>query len=261
MVVSLGPGRFYGSGLPRPWFHAGVRFSEERVDPPPPVLDPLLRWARDAHWSMGGVSFQRHRLQGRIQGSIKQLRSEAERSAKQQSRHDAETRKRKLLAEIDADDGDDGGKPSPRRLRQRPLTIVDDDEGSSSESDQVEETAKHQVTLEEEPSSRPRRKSVRKLGDEFDRVAARSTQEEVAPGSDVPLPTRAVMTGDASSPRSRARKPIKEGIQIPDLHQSEGPPEKPKAKKEEQVVTATSPPVGSGVSPRRSSRLSRSPRS
>ncbi|KAL0443974.1 UNVERIFIED_CONTAM: hypothetical protein Slati_2120100 [Sesamum latifolium] len=67
MVVALGPGKFYGSSLPRPRFYTDVKLNDERVDPPLPVMDPLMAWAQEAHWSMGGLSFKRHRLQGRIE--------------------------------------------------------------------------------------------------------------------------------------------------------------------------------------------------
>ena len=77
MVVALGPGRFYGSGLPRPRFFPG-----DRVDPPVSVTDPLLAWAQEAHWSMGGLGVKRLRLQGRIEGSIDKLRRRARRDAR-----------------------------------------------------------------------------------------------------------------------------------------------------------------------------------
>ncbi|KAM3287226.1 transcriptional regulator ATRX [Capsicum chacoense] len=80
MVVALGPGKFYGSSLPRPRFYENL--NGERVDPPVSVLDPLMSWAEEAHWSMGGLSFKRLRLQGRIEGNIKKLRSEKEKIEK-----------------------------------------------------------------------------------------------------------------------------------------------------------------------------------
>ncbi|MCD7466839.1 hypothetical protein HAX54_003877 [Datura stramonium] len=79
MVVALEPRKFYGSSLPRPRFY---KPNEERVDPPVSILDPLMSWAEEAHWSMGGVSFKRHRLQGRIEGNIEKLRAERERVEK-----------------------------------------------------------------------------------------------------------------------------------------------------------------------------------
>ncbi|KAK1291331.1 hypothetical protein QJS10_CPB17g00823 [Acorus calamus] len=80
MVLALGPGKFYGSGLPRPRFYEGDGM---RVDPPVPVMDPLLAWATEAHWSMGGLSFKRQRLQGKIEGSIHKLRAHVEEGEKQ----------------------------------------------------------------------------------------------------------------------------------------------------------------------------------
>ncbi|KAK6919072.1 hypothetical protein RJ641_017494 [Dillenia turbinata] len=82
MVISLGPGKFYGRALPRPRIYADVQYNDERVDPPTSVLDPLLEWANEAHWSMGGLSFKRHRLQGRIEGNVKKLRAEREKIEK-----------------------------------------------------------------------------------------------------------------------------------------------------------------------------------
>ncbi|PPR93749.1 hypothetical protein GOBAR_AA26920 [Gossypium barbadense] len=76
MVVPLGPGKFYGSSLPRPRIYSETRFNSERVDPPVPVLDPLLSWANEAHWSMGGLSFKRLRLQGRIEGNVQRLKAQ-----------------------------------------------------------------------------------------------------------------------------------------------------------------------------------------
>ncbi|KAG6429625.1 hypothetical protein SASPL_107677 [Salvia splendens] len=60
MVVQLGPGKFYGSSLPRPRFYTDVKLNSERVDPPPSVTDPLMSWAQEAHWSMGGLNVKRH---------------------------------------------------------------------------------------------------------------------------------------------------------------------------------------------------------
>ncbi|KAJ8749229.1 hypothetical protein K2173_018705 [Erythroxylum novogranatense] len=82
MVVPLGPGKFYGSGLPRPRIYTDVKFNVERIDPPASVMEPFLTWAREAHWSMGGLSFERLRLQGRIEGNIDRLRKQKDKQAK-----------------------------------------------------------------------------------------------------------------------------------------------------------------------------------
>ncbi|KAH0902560.1 LOW QUALITY PROTEIN: hypothetical protein HID58_042063, partial [Brassica napus] len=52
-TVAIRPVEFYGNGLPRPRFFDTPKFNSHRVDPPLSVLDPLLSWAREAHWSMG----------------------------------------------------------------------------------------------------------------------------------------------------------------------------------------------------------------
>ncbi|XP_057950995.1 uncharacterized protein LOC131145827 [Malania oleifera] len=78
MVVSLAPGKFYSGRLPRPRLYDDVKLNGHRVDLPLSVLDPLVSWAHQAHWSMGGLSFTRHRLHGRIEGCIKKLRAQSE---------------------------------------------------------------------------------------------------------------------------------------------------------------------------------------
>ncbi|KAJ6763856.1 hypothetical protein OIU79_024406 [Salix purpurea] len=64
-----------GSTLPRPRIYTDVKHSVERVDPPVPVMDPFLSWANEAHWSMGGLNFNRLRYQGRIEGNTDKLRN------------------------------------------------------------------------------------------------------------------------------------------------------------------------------------------
>ncbi|KAL1203162.1 hypothetical protein V5N11_015397 [Cardamine amara subsp. amara] len=77
---SIRPAEFYGNALPRPRFFDNPQFNSCRVDPPLSVLDPLLSWAKDAHWSMGGLNFTRLRLQGRIEGNVNKLRAQLEKS-------------------------------------------------------------------------------------------------------------------------------------------------------------------------------------
>ncbi|XP_020587898.1 uncharacterized protein LOC110029794 [Phalaenopsis equestris] len=146
MVVALGPGKFYGSSLPRPRFFSDVKLNDVRVDPPVPVMDPLLSWANEAHWSMGGLSFQRNRLQGRIEGSIKKLRVQQDR-----------TRRKKAGDKIRSF----GVKPSS-------LKSLDSEQTKSSE-----EVAP--VT----PSPPPKKKRARKLMDEFEKVAVEEKSKSV----------------------------------------------------------------------------------
>ncbi|CAH9079829.1 unnamed protein product [Cuscuta europaea] len=126
MVVTLGPGKFYGKSLPRPRIYEDVKFNDRRVDPPVPVFDALMSWAEEAHWSMGGLSFKHHRLQGRIEGNINKLREEEEKVHRKSSVTSpvmstpspppaplALKRKRRLICE--AEDDDESHKAFPVR--------------------------------------------------------------------------------------------------------------------------------------------------
>ncbi|XP_022989501.1 uncharacterized protein LOC111486558 [Cucurbita maxima] len=169
MVVPLGPGKFYGSSLPRPRYYTDVKFNDERVDPPTPVLDPFLSWANEAHWSMGGLSFNRLRLQGRIEGNVNKLRTEREKIAKKKK---VETQERS-----DSDVRDDAVRrskklksvsPPPvpiatKRRRLMPLfDAEDDDVGEHKEEIRV-----------------VKRRLVKKLGDDFDRVAVEGKKNQL----------------------------------------------------------------------------------
>ncbi|XP_044466306.1 uncharacterized protein LOC123196370 [Mangifera indica] len=152
MVVTLGPGKFYGSSLPRPRIYANTKLNPERVDPPVPVMDPLLSWANDAHWSMGGLSFKRLRLQGRIEGSVTKLRKEREKMAKSQTKYclnNSGTNNKKRSASVSP-------PPDPVALKKRRFLALSDEE----EGEEV-----HKVVEKEKGSYR------RKLIKDFDRVA------------------------------------------------------------------------------------------
>ncbi|KAL4279235.1 hypothetical protein GQ457_03G006560 [Hibiscus cannabinus] len=148
MVVPLGPGKFYGSSLPRPRIYTETRFNSERVDPPVPVLDPLLSWANEAHWSMGGLSFKRLRLQGRIEGNVKKLKAQRE----------------KLVYDKDDDpivkrnnrDASASPPPAPMAVKRRGFFDFDNVDDEESESEGEEMMVK---------------RVVRKLGEYFERVA------------------------------------------------------------------------------------------
>ncbi|KAG6410235.1 hypothetical protein SASPL_128288 [Salvia splendens] len=53
MVVPLGPGKFYDSGLLRPCFYTDVKLNSERVDPPPSVTDPLMEKGGEEEIGLG----------------------------------------------------------------------------------------------------------------------------------------------------------------------------------------------------------------
>ncbi|KAL6535780.1 hypothetical protein OROHE_012624 [Orobanche hederae] len=158
MVVALGPGKFYGSSLPRPRFYTDVKFNDERVDPPPSVMDPLMAWAEEAHWSMGGLSFKRHRLQGRIEGKIERLRAQRESVFKKSQKQQKSARVSPAPGpEKDSNSSRVSKTPSPLPppvplKRRRVVGLVD----------------------EEEEAGLMKRGPVRKLGDDFERVARES---------------------------------------------------------------------------------------
>ncbi|PWA35506.1 hypothetical protein CTI12_AA608860 [Artemisia annua] len=155
MVIALGPGKFYGSSLPRPRIYTDIKYNTYRVDPPVSVLDPFMSWAEEAHWSMGGLSFNRHRLQGRIEGDIDKIRNHIETNIKKRE--------------------DPGVPPAPiaNKRKRRFVGLVDE------EDDDVADDV-----------SGGRKWPVRKLSDEFDRVATKKGEIE----------------GEGVSARTRGRK-------------------------------------------------------
>lgn len=147
-IVSIRPVTFYGNGLPRPRFFDNPKFNAYRVDPPVSVLDPLLSWARDAHWSMGGLNFTRLRLQGRIEGNVNKLRAQLEKSSPVK----LESGRKKKRS------GSESPPAAPivlKRRRYLDLNDSDDDDEVGSEDEGV-------VRIR------------RKLSDDFDRVAGES---------------------------------------------------------------------------------------
>uniref|UniRef100_A0A2N9F0B3 Uncharacterized protein n=1 Tax=Fagus sylvatica TaxID=28930 RepID=A0A2N9F0B3_FAGSY len=157
MVVPLGPGKFYGSSLPRPRIYTDVKFSDYRVDPPVPVTDPFMSWANEAHWSMGGLSFKRLRLQGRIEGSVTKLRAEHEKFIKMEAKKSGSPDgsgtnlpKRPVL-------GSDSPPPAPIATKRRRYMALIEEEEEEEEEEAI--------------GAIKRRRLVKKLGDDFDRVA------------------------------------------------------------------------------------------
>ncbi|GFS41137.1 hypothetical protein Acr_00g0072630 [Actinidia rufa] len=183
MVVPLGPGKFYGSSLPRPRIYTDVKLNDFRVDTPAPVLDSLMSWANEAHWSMGGLSFKRLRLQGRIEGSVTKLRRQQE---KLQKSRDSRSASASRIRDSDGE-SDEDKSPSPMpppapiaTKRRRFLAAIEEED----EGEEVDEIMKR---VEREERGGGKRRLARKLGDDFDRVAAEkgSPAKEVSGGSDV----------------------------------------------------------------------------
>ncbi|PSR89770.1 50S ribosomal protein like [Actinidia chinensis var. chinensis] len=184
MVVSLGPGKFYGSSLPRPRIYTDVKLNDYRVDPPVPVPDSLMSWANEAHWSMGGLSFKRLRLQGRIEGSVTKLRRQQE---KLQKSRDSRSASAARIRDFDGE-SDEDKSPSPMpppapiaTKRRRFLAAIEEGDEGEEVDDDMKRVEK------EERGDGKRRRLARKLGDDFDRVAAGkgSPAKEVSGGSDV----------------------------------------------------------------------------
>lgn len=159
MVVSLGPGKFYGSSLPRPRFYTDVKFNSERVDPPVPVNDPFLSWANEAHWSMGGLSFNRLRLQGRIEGNVKRLKAQREKHIKGSPEKDL------VLVTKGKRDASVSPPPAPMAVKRRRFLDLNEDEEVEGENEGDEILVKRDV------KKALRKGAVRKLGDDFERVA------------------------------------------------------------------------------------------
>ncbi|KAJ6758074.1 hypothetical protein OIU74_027206 [Salix koriyanagi] len=162
MVIPLGPGKFYGSTLPRPRIYTDVKHSVERVDPPVPVMDPFLSWANEAHWSMGGLNFNRLRYQGRIEGNTDKLRTQQENKAKLQAK--SSPKKKDPVPDGQKERNKKRGgsvspPPAPKVAKKRRFLQLIDEESEEEEDQEIEETVKVKRGL------------ARKLVGDFERVA------------------------------------------------------------------------------------------
>ncbi|KAL8131345.1 hypothetical protein AgCh_007321 [Apium graveolens] len=173
MVVALGPGKFYGSGLPRPRFYTDVRFNHERVDPPTPVFDSLMSWAEEAHWSMGGLNVKRLRFQGRIEGNMSAIRAENERLEKKSAKMSPENVPEKSAKKSEKKPAKKSGEvvemtpeapPAPFMVKRKRRFLVDEEEESDGEEN-------------------VKRGAVRKLGDDFEKVAEECGMKKDGEGS------------------------------------------------------------------------------
>ncbi|XP_047061531.1 60S ribosomal protein L22-like [Lolium rigidum] len=195
MVVALGPGRFYGSGLPRPRIFPG-----DRVDPPAPVTDALLCWAREAHWSMGGLGAKRLRLQGRIEGNLVKLRRTARRDAKARAAGEKPAASLDALGSDDDESDKEEVEAQERALRRE---VVDEEDSDSSESEDEELVAL--VTI----AAAAKRKRARKLFDEFDQLeGGRKKKQKVA----AVTPAKASPKTKSAAPAPAAAAPVKASL-------------------------------------------------
>lgn len=168
MVVALGPGRFYGSSLPRPRFYPDPKLNSTRVDPPESVMDPFLSWANEAHWSMGGLSFRRLRLQGRIEGSISKLRKSM--SPKRRKTSTRFTKQRLAALDEEDEESESDEEVYDSDLEEKEVEEADEQD---EEEESGEESEEEVVVV-----SSKKRKRVRRLGDEFDRIAEEAKKNE-----------------------------------------------------------------------------------
>ncbi|KAL2539551.1 hypothetical protein Adt_00529 [Abeliophyllum distichum] len=104
-------------------------------------------WAQEAHWFMGGLSFQRHRFQDRIEGNVKKLHAQHKEFSK-------ESQKQNLVKNFAVSLS---SPPLPvANKRSRVVGLVDEEEEENESEREI------------------RRGAVRKLGDDFERVARES---------------------------------------------------------------------------------------
>ncbi|KAK4286161.1 hypothetical protein QN277_002756 [Acacia crassicarpa] len=177
MVVPLGPGKFYGTSLPRPRIYDDVKFNDYRVDPPVSVSDPLLSWAHEAHWSMGGLSFKRLRLQGKIEGNVNKLRAEREKLFKKLNRSPVAasnpfgSKSENVVGAKRASSVSPPPAPVAAKRRRFLSMIEESNEEEEEESPEEEEV--------ETVNRKVRRRLVKKLGDDFDKVALASERNSV----------------------------------------------------------------------------------
>ncbi|XP_057976564.1 uncharacterized protein LOC131163810 [Malania oleifera] len=240
MVAPLGPGKFYGSSLPRPRLYDDVKLNDERVDPPLPVLDPFLSWANQAHWSMGGLSFTRHRLQGRIEGNIKKLRAQRDEITKSRTPTAEDSVPRKKAAS-------DLTPSAPVAVKKRRfMALIDDDDDEVEDGDATAGGGGSRVGV--------RQGVARKLEEHFDQVA---TERQAKKGKENPL-KKDGSESVASRTRSRGSVKEEESLSAPVL-EAESVKEvrrsTPKSKKLKSKKKSESPSGGViRVSPRSSKR-------
>ncbi|CAK7322456.1 unnamed protein product [Dovyalis caffra] len=172
MVVPLGPGKFYGSSLPRPRIYTDVKHNTERVDPPVSVMDPFLSWANEAHWSMGGLSFTRLRYQGRIEGNTEKLRKHREKQVKLLAKTSPKKKDLAPGGEKERNKKRSGSvspPPAPKVTKKRRfLQLIDEQESEEEEDQELEDLIKVKRGL------------ARKLVGDFEKVAKENQNVKVA---------------------------------------------------------------------------------
>ncbi|XP_021843633.2 uncharacterized protein [Spinacia oleracea] len=212
MVVPLRPGKFYGSSLPRPRFYTDIKFSDERVDPPVSVLDPLMSWANEAHWSMGGLSMNRLRLQGKIEGNVQKLRKEQEKALNKKIENSTPISSSKKGVGIGGRRGGDlvdSPPPAPILKKKRGRAKLLDEEEEEFEEDEEDEeeteieTRKVVKAVKRNGEMKKRRRLVRKLGDDFELVASENQKSGRSPLKDL---SNGLVSDTGVALRTRSRR-------------------------------------------------------
>lgn len=134
-----------------------------------PVTDPLMSWANEAHWSMGGLSFKRLRLQGKIEGNVNKLRAEREKLFKKLNCSPVAIGSKSNNVSGSKRAASVSPPPAPvAAKRRRFLAMIEEEEESAGEEEV--ETGNRWV----------RRRLVKKLGDDFDKVALENERSEIS---------------------------------------------------------------------------------
>jgi hypothetical protein len=136
MVFPLKLTKFYGSSLPRPRIYVNPD-GNERIDPPISVTDPLMSWAQEAHWSMGGLSFKRLRLMGKIEGNVGKLRHQREKEFKAQAHNKSPISdlRRSKISSSPSCSKSPSPPPAPIASKRRRLVTLLEEEEEEEEED------------------------------------------------------------------------------------------------------------------------------
>ncbi|MED6154976.1 hypothetical protein PIB30_001117 [Stylosanthes scabra] len=211
MVVSLGPGKFYGKSLPRPRFYPDVKFNDYRVDPPLSVTDPLMSWAKEAHWSMGGLSFKRLHLQGKIEGNVDRLRAQLDSlSHSNPQAQSPPPHFQPTLSRGSKRPATDSPRPPPAPIAPKRRRFT----ATIEENEEDEEENEEEVRVKAKSKAKDSRRSVggrlvKKLGDDFDRVASENESAEVADNLDLNAIPNHELNSVAPGARKSRRRLVK----------------------------------------------------
>ncbi|XAR55510.1 hypothetical protein NMG60_11035594 [Bertholletia excelsa] len=175
MVVSIGPGKLY----------TDVKFKNDRIDPQPPVTDPLISWAEEAHWSMGGLSFNCLRLQGPMEGRatssvpiIKKISSDSKSSSPCAPPAPLATKLRRFMALIDEEDGAEKEKEKEKCRRDDDVGVGKRRMPARKLSEDFDQAAKSSSGRSDTVSSRTRSQKCEQSDNGFENVNKLSSKDK-----------------------------------------------------------------------------------